>query len=183
MKWNRTHTAVLILMIGLSFLLAIGMYYLFLNESLDHYDEVSLEREKQKNVIANQAQFDIEDDVTLFQQLPVEPNHKEILTILETEAVKTNIQISEIAKSDATVPVEPPEGIEVSTFSLSFLGETEHAIISFMKSMELNQRIFSISEAAITKIDDQRWQGSFLLHSYYYPNSKKLKTYLENSPF
>src|SRR5690606_15363272 len=118
------------------------------------------------------AQFDIEDDVTLFQQLPEDQNHKEILTILETEAEKSNIQLNEITKSDATVPVEPPEGIEVSTFSLSFRGESEQVMISFMRSIEVNQRIFSISEAAITKIEQQHWQGSFLLHSYYYPNSK-----------
>ena len=183
MKWNRTHTAVLILIIGLSFLLSIGMYYLFLKDSLEHYEEVSLEREKQKNMIANQAQFDIENDATLFQQLPVDPNHKGILTIIEIEAEKTNIQMGELTKSDATVPVEPPEGMEVSAFSLSFLGESEQAMISFMESIESNTRIFSISEAMISKIDDQSWQGSFLLHSYYYPNSKKLKTYMENSPF
>ncbi|GAA0294814.1 hypothetical protein GGQ92_000721 [Gracilibacillus halotolerans] len=182
MKWNRTHTAVLFLIIGLSFLLSIGMYYLFLKDSLDNFEEVSNEREKQKNMIANQTQFDIEEDITMFHKLPVDQNHKDILTRIEAEREALNIQINQLTKTDATVDEELPEGIEVSTFTLSISGESEQELLDFMESIEANERIFSINEAVVTRIGEQAWQASLLLNSYHYPNSQKLKVYMENSP-
>ena len=182
MKWNRSHTAVLILIIGLSFLLSIATYHLFLKESLANYEEVSLEREKQKNIINNQSQFDIKSDISMFQHLPVEQNHKEIFTILESEAEKNNIQLHQLVQTEGTLSKEPPEGVEVSSFTVTLFGESEEEIINFIETMEVNERIFAIREIVITQTGEQAWEASLLLHSFYYPNSKKLKTYIENSP-
>src|SRR5699024_5258183 len=174
----------LILITGLNVLVFLGIYYLFISQSVENYQAVKEEAQEQSDFIERESDFSLPNSNTIeetLQQLPVLPYQDEVLSILEQEADLLEIQLSTINNTNNEEKKENiPEDVKVFHYLVSGMSTSRENLIDFIKQIEMHQRILSIEQVEFSRMSDDLWDFQLELTGYYTPNGEKLKTYIEN---